>query len=152
MAKLELKDILGAIDLNAKTLWDELDEEQRKSIPFYILNRFISNVKSNKREVQEHFVLAVNEYYNKNYFSLYKHPKLQWLLLCCCAYENNQVFFHEYIKLEKAKNPKIKILEALYPKHKISDIEVMSNLNTLKEVMRLAQDHGWDDKKIKEYL
>jgi len=109
-------------------------------------------VSSNKREVQEHFVLAVNEYYNKHYFSLTKHPKLLWMLLCCCAYENKQIFFHEYIKIDKNKNKKTKILEKLYPLHKLSDIEVMSNLYTLKEVMELAGDHGWDEDTIKEYL
>lgn len=160
MAKLELKDILGAIDLNAKTLWDELDEEQKKSITFFTLNRFISSVNldrtrlsnSKKREIQEHFVLSVNEYFNKHFFSLSKHPKLQWLLLCACAHETKNVYFHEYIKLEKEKNPKQKILEILYPKMKLSDIEALSQINSLKEVMQLAKDHGWDDKKVKEYL
>ena len=152
MDKLELKDILGAIDLNAKTLYDELNEEQKKSIPFFILNRFISNVKSNNKDIQEHFVLAVNEYYNKNYFSLYQHPKLQWLLLCCCAYETKKPFYHEYIKVEKEMNPKLRILEKLYPKHKLSDLEAMSKINTLKDIMLLAGDHGWDEKKIKESM
>lgn len=152
MAKLELKEILGIIDQGGKDIWDLLDDEQKKSINLFTLNRFISSVKSSNRQVQEHFVLTVNEFYNKNYFTLYQHPKLQWLLLCSCYYETKQVFFHEYIKVEKGKNNKVKILEKLYPNHKLSDLETMSQLNTLKEIMQLAGDHGWDDKKIKEYL
>jgi hypothetical protein len=149
---LELKDILAAIDLGAKDLWDQFDDDQKKCVSFFTLNRFISSVRSGKREVQEHFVLAVNEYYNKHYFSLSKHPKLLWMLLCCCAYENKGIFFHEYIRLDKNKTQKTKILEKLYPTHKLADIETMSNLYTLKEVMELAGDHGWDDKTIKEHL
>ena len=37
---------------------------------FYILNRYISNVKTNKTEIQQHYVLTVNEYFNKNFFNL----------------------------------------------------------------------------------
>jgi len=158
--KLELKDILSAIDQGGKDIWDLLDEEQRKSINLFTLNRFVSSVNldrsrlsdSKKREIQEHYVLSVNEFYNKRYFSLHKHPKLLWLLLCICAHDTKTPYFHEYIRTEKEKNPKQKILEALYPKTKLSDIETMSQLNSLKEIMQLAKDHGWDDNKIKEYL
>jgi len=152
MAKLELKEVLSAIDQGGKDIWDLLDDEQKKGIGFFTLNRFISSVKTKNRQVQEHFVVTVNEYYNKNYFSLYQHPKLQWLILCSCYYETKQVYFHEYIKLEKGKNNKVKILEKLYPNHKMSDLETMAQLNSLKEIMQLASDHGWDDAKIKEYL
>ncbi|NBR60143.1 MAG: hypothetical protein EBT86_00565 [Actinobacteria bacterium] len=152
MAKLELKDILSALDQNGKDIWDLLDDEQKKAIPFFVLNRFMSSVKTNSREVQEHYVLATNEYYNKHYFSLYQHPKLLWLLLCSCSYDNDKTYFHEYIRLEKDKNVKLKILEKLYPKKKIDDLETLSHLNSLKEIMELAKDHGWNDKEIQEYL
>jgi hypothetical protein len=159
---LTLKDILAAVDLGAKDLWDDLSEEQQECITFYTLGRFISTVSSPKeywqkgkipsREEQESFVLKVNEYYNLNWFSLYKHPKLMWLLICSCAYYTKDIYFHEYIKLGRDKNSKTKILEKLYPNIKLSDIEVMSKLHSLKEIIQLAQDHGWDDKTIKEHL
>ena len=55
------------LDLNLKNLWDEINDDQRKNLKqeFFILNRYISNVSSNKRDLQEHFVLTVNEYFNK---------------------------------------------------------------------------------------
>ena len=40
--KLELKDILGALDLGAREVWDELSEEQKKSVAFFLLNRYMS--------------------------------------------------------------------------------------------------------------
>ena len=83
--KIELKEKLAAVDLNSKDLWDLMDEEQRKSLKqeFFILNRYVSNAASQPREIQEHFVLAVNEYFNKHWFTLQNHPKLLWQLLCC---------------------------------------------------------------------
>ena len=78
--KLPLKDILGAIDMNAKEVWDELTDEQRKAVSFFLLNRYCSVVKG-KREAQELAVFKTNEYYNKNYFTVAKHQKLLWQLL-----------------------------------------------------------------------
>ena len=67
--KIELKDKLAAVDLGAKSLWNELDADQQKSLKseLFILNRYVSNAANQKREVQEHFVLAVNEYFNKHW-------------------------------------------------------------------------------------
>ena len=33
--KLPLKDILAAIDMGAKNVWDELSDEERKQVSFY---------------------------------------------------------------------------------------------------------------------
>ena len=60
-------DMIPAVDLGLKDLWDAATEDGRKEIKgdFWNLNRYISNVKSSNRELQEHFVLTTNEYYNK---------------------------------------------------------------------------------------
>ena len=36
--KLPLKDILAAIDMKAKNIWDEFSDVEQKQIGFYILN------------------------------------------------------------------------------------------------------------------
>ena len=35
--KLPLKDVLAAIDMNAKNVWDELSDDERKQVSFYLL-------------------------------------------------------------------------------------------------------------------
>jgi hypothetical protein len=154
MAKLELKDILSAIDQGGKDIWDMLDDEQKKSVSFFLLNRYISSVKTSKRNVQEHFVLSVNEYYNKHFFTLSKHPKLLWQLLCLCSYETKQEFFHEWIgyKHKKVEKKKVKFLQKIYPDLKNDDIETLATINSTKELKQLAIDLGWDDQEIKEYF
>ena len=42
--KIPLKDILAAIDMNAKNVWDELSDDERKQVSFYLLNRFVIDV------------------------------------------------------------------------------------------------------------
>ena len=69
MNKLPIKDILAAIDMGAFNVWDELTDEEKKQVSFYLLNRYVSSVKGN-REKQELAVFKTNEYYNKHFFTL----------------------------------------------------------------------------------
>lgn len=154
MSKLALKDILEAVDQGGRDLWDLFDEEQKKDVKFFLLNRYVSSVRTNNREVQEHFVLATNEYFNKHWNLLYKHPKLLWQLLCCCGYENKQAYFHEWIgnKKKAGEGKKLKLLQELYPSRKMDELEMMSEMMTTKELKHLAEEQCWDDKKIDKFF
>lgn len=158
------KDIIPCVDLNQKGLWDAVDEDARKELraDLFTLNRYISNVsapsqswqkgKRPTREEQEHFVLAVNEYYNKHFFTLQKHPKLQWMLLCMCNYDSETTFYHEYISHKRPTTKKIDFLASVYPTYKIEDVELLSQLMSDKEVEELARNQGLDDATIKKLL
>ena len=154
MSKITLSEILSAIDQGGRDIWDLLDDEQKKDVKFFLLNRYVSSVKSSKREVQEHYVLATNEYFNKHFYSLGKHPKLLWQLLCVCGYETKQDYFHEWIgfKKKKADNKKMKFLECYFPDAKDSDLEVLAAINSIKDLKKLAIDSGWSDKDIEKYF
>jgi hypothetical protein len=153
--KIELKEKLAFVDMNVRQAWDEMTPEQQKSLKseFFILNRYISSVKGQKREVQEHFVLTVNEYFNKHWNSLQKHPKLLWLLLCMCSYNGETVFFHEWIGKKKVTGGKrIKLLEELMPHLKQDELEVMAKISTDKEIKDLARQYGMDEPTIAKKL
>lgn len=154
MSKLELKEKIAAVDLGARDLWDELDDENKKSLKneFFLLNRYISNVKDSRREVQEHFVLTVNEYFNKHWNTLQKHPKLLWQLLCMCGHESRKVFYHEWVgfKNKKASNKKLKFLLEVYPSRKKDELELLSTLMSLDDFKQLARDLGYSDKELKD--
>lgn len=153
--KLDLfKDIIPCIDLNQKDLWDVVDEESQKEIKadLYNLNRYISSAKNVSTEIQSHFVLTVNEFYNKHFFTLQKHPKLLWMLLCMCNYNGEKTFFHEYIPHKRPTTKKIDFLAQVYPSHKITDIELMAELISDDELKELATDNGLDDSSIKKLI
>ena len=59
--KLPIKDVLAAIDMGARDVWDELDEEERKAVGFWLLNRYVSNVKGSF-EQQAMAVFKTNEF------------------------------------------------------------------------------------------
>ena len=148
--KLPLKDILAAIDMNGKNVWDELSAEERKQVSFWLLNRYISAVKGS-REKQELAVFKTNEYYNKNFSVLgTKHPKLQWQLMCVAG-NTGKIEYHEWIgfKQKSQSNSKsVKLLQQIYPNMKTDEVELLARISTKKELLALADEHGLDKKDV----
>jgi hypothetical protein len=154
--KIELKEKIAFVDLNVRAAWDEMTPEQQKSLKseYFILNRYISNVKGQSRELQEHFVLTVNEYFNKHWNDLQKHPKLLWLLLCMCSYNGEKTFFHEWLgnKKKAGGTKKLKFLEEIHPSRKRDELELLAQLSTDKDLKELARKHGMDEATIAKKL
>jgi hypothetical protein len=142
--------IIPAIDQGGYDIWDVFNDEQKKEAKgdFWNLNRYISSVKSNNRELQEHFVLTTNEFYNKHWNDIQKHPKLVWQTLCLCSHESRQTFFHEWIPLKKQKNKKVEFLAELFPDMKMADVETMASITTDKEIKEYCATLGWDKKQV----
>ena len=146
--KLPLKDILAAVDMGGKSVWDELADDEKKQISFWLMNRYVSSVKGN-RDKQELAVFKTNEYYNKNWAILgNKEAKLQWLILCQCG-NTGKKEFHPWIGFKKksSDNSKgIKLLQQIYPNMKQDEVELIAGVSTKKELKQLAEEHGIDVK------
>ena len=150
MNKLPIKDILAAIDMGAINVWDELSDEEKKQVSFYLLNRYVSSVKGN-REKQELAVFKTNEYYNKHFFTLQKHKKLLWQLLCISG-NTKSIAYHEWIGYKKKgsndKNKVVKFLMKMYPNKKQDEVELLAQISTKKEIKEWAKEHGIEDLKL----
>jgi hypothetical protein len=145
-AKLPVKDLLAAIDLNGKDVWDELDKDQRKQVSFWLLNRYVSSIKANRTQT-ELAVFKTNEYYNKNWEVLgARHPKLQWQLLCMSG-NTGKIQYHQWLGLKQhkgANNKVVKLLLEIYPNKKIDEVELLARISTKAEIKELAREHGYD--------
>ena len=152
MNKLPIKDILGAVDMNAKSVWKELTDEERKQVSFWLLNRYVSAVQG-AREEQELAVFKTNEYYNKHFNTIgvgkeNGHQELMWQLLCMSG-AWNKIKFHPYIGFKKKgtnNNSAIKLLEKIYPNMKNNEVELLAGLSTKKELKELAKEYDIDIK------
>jgi hypothetical protein len=146
------KDMIPAVDMGLKELWDAATEDGRKEIKgdLWNLNRYISSVKTNNKELQEHYVLTVNEFYNKNWNEISKHPKLQWMTLTLASHESKKTQFHEWLPLKREKNKKEEFLAGLFPNMKWADIETLAATTTDKEIKEYCALLGWDKKQIAE--
>jgi hypothetical protein len=147
MNKLPIKDILAAIDMGAKEVWDEFTDDEKKQVSFWLLNRYVSSINSN-REKQELAVFKTNEYYNKNYVEVSKHPKLQWQLLCLSG-NTNKPEYHQWIGFKKkvGDNTKAnKLVAEIFPNMKRDEVDLLARLYTKKELKQLAEEHNIDIK------
>ncbi len=151
--KLPIKDILGAIDMNAKEVWKELGDDEKKQVSFWLLNRYVSSVTGN-REKQELAVIKTNEYYNKHFNDIgvgkeNGHQELMWQLLCASG-GTGKIEFHQWIgfKKKQGSDKAVKLLERIYPNMKLDEVELLARLSTKKELKQLAEEHGIEGVKL----
>lgn len=146
--KLPLKTVLQAIDKRDKNFYNNLTTEQRKSLGLWMMLRYASSVQG-KNAAQ--YIFMVNELFNQDFYSINKHPELQWLLLSACG--SGKVEFHPYIKpptQKKKKNKSQQFIADLLPHLKADEIEMVLSMNSKQELKDLAKDYGYDDKTIKD--
>jgi|TARA_B100000780_G_scaffold154033_1_gene107704 hypothetical protein len=152
--KLPIKDILAAIDMNGKNVWKELSAEERKSVSFWLLNRYVSAVQGNRDE-QELAVFKTNEYYNKNFNVIgvgkeNGHQELMWQLLCMSG-SWGAIKYHPYIGFKKKagnNNATLKFLELMFPNMKLHEVELLASISTKKELKTFAEEHGIENVKF----
>ena len=143
-----VKEVLACIDSNAKSLWKELTDEQKKCVNFWLLNRYASSV-TGDRDAQELAVVMTNKIYNKNWNELgTRHPQLQWQLLCSLHNAKSEIRKHVWIGFKKktGNNNSIKVLQKIYPNMKQDEVELLARISTKKEIKELAEEHGIDAK------
>ena len=143
------KELIPAIDMGIKELYDAAGEDGKKDIKLDLwnLNRYISSVKGNYEKTAL-AVFKVNEYYNKNWNVLggTNHVKLQWQLLCVAG-KTGKTQFHPWIGLKKKKDDSSKavnLLSQIYPDMKMDEVETLARISTKKEIKELAREHGYE--------
>lgn len=148
---LDLSRLLAAVDTKNYNFYDNLTNDELKEFSPYVLMRFISNVETRDREIQEWFVEMTNEMVNKNHWALSKnHEKLLWLLYA--AVGAGVKSFHPYLPaLKKDLNKIEKLLAELHPTYKIDDVKLLARLMTDTDKKDLFDAMGFDKKDRKEY-
>jgi hypothetical protein len=143
-----VREVLACIDNNAKSVWKELTDEQKKCVNFWLLNRYASSVVGT-REAQELAVVMTNQIYNRNWNELgTRHPQLQWHLLCSTHNASASIRKHQWIgfKKKKGNNNAQKLLEKIYPNMKQDEVDLLAGISTKKELKELAKEHDIDAK------
>ena len=145
--KLAIKEILSWIDNGESDIWNHLEDDHKKQISFWLLNRYVSGI-NGSREKQELAVFKTNEYYNKNFNDIgvskdKGHPKLLWQLLCMCG-NTGKNEFHPWIGFKKrdgSTGKAMQLLEKLNPNMKTDEVELLARISTKKELKVLAEEH-----------
>ena len=145
--KLAIKEILSWIDNGESEIWNHLEDDHKKQISFWLLNRYVSGIQGS-RDKQELAVFKTNEYYNKHFNDIgvskdKGHPKLLWQLLCMCG-NTGKNEFHPWIGFKKrdgSTGKAMQLLEKLNPNMKTDEVELLARISTKKELKALAEEH-----------
>lgn len=142
--KLTIQNEMRQFDLKNRSFYDELTDEERKKFSNYLMIRWGSSVTGSK-ELQEFYVIATNERLNKHFFSINRHPKLQWL--CATSVSPGMgAHRHQWIAPKKKDGAgsgtvKKQLLE-LFPNMKPADIDLLAKLTTQKEIDAYQRELG----------
>ena len=146
-SKLNIHNEMNQFDRKNRLFYDELTDDERKKFSNYLMVRWGSAVQGS-RELQEFYVISTNERLNKHFFSLGRHPKLQWLMATSVS-PGLGSHRHSWIapkKKESSNNEIKKALISLYPNAKINDIELLAKLTDKKQLRELLREYGHSNK------
>jgi hypothetical protein len=145
--KLNIANEMRQFDRKNRDFYDELTAEERKKFSNYLMIRWGSSVEGS-RDLQEFYVISCNERFNKHFFDLGKHPKLQWLLATTVSPDMGTPR-HPWIapkKKEPGASSFKKQLSELFPHLKTDEIDLLASITTKKELDAYIRQHGNDPK------
>jgi len=143
--KLNIGNEMRQLDAKNRDFYDELTVEERRKFSTFLMVRWGSAV-DGSREIQEYYVQSVNHYLNKHFFTMHRHPKLQWLMATAVS-PGMGAMRHNWIapkKKEAGASALKKQLRELYPHFKDDEIDLMAALTDKKEIAQLQRAHGND--------
>ena len=149
--KLSIKNEMAMVDRKVRNFYDDLTPEERKKFSPYIMLKYTANVQGNV-DLAEYYLRRCNDTYNKDFFNIGRHPKLQWLCATTVSpgMGNN---FHYWLKMPKkgaTSTKERKFLQQMYPSAKEDELDLLVQLNSKDDLKDYAKELGWSDKEIKD--
>ena len=149
----ELTQLLNAIDRKDRNYWDNLTDEERKKFSGYLALRWSASVEGSA-DFQEWYLRAANERFNRDFFELNHHPKLQWLLATTVSpgMGTHRHYWQGSKSSDKKDNKIRRFAQKCFPNLKNDDIEVLVLKNDINDWRELAKSQGMSDREIKQEL
>lgn len=148
MDKLSIQNEMAVFDKKDRKFYDSLTDEEKKKFSNFLMIRYGSSVQGTA-DLQHFYLVSCNERLNKHFFAINKHPKLQWLCATTVSPDIGTMR-HTWIapkKKETGASAHRKQLAELYPHLKDDEIDVMSKINTKKDIDAYLKLSGQEIKK-----
>ena len=145
MDKLSIANEMAQFDRKNREFYNELTDEEKKKFSNYLMIRWGSSVQGST-DLQEFYLIATNERLNKHFFTINRHPQLQWLCATTVSPDMGPQR-HQWIapkKKEAGATGIKKQLAELFPHMKDDEIELMAKINTKKDIDAYIKDLGRD--------
>lgn len=141
--RLHIRNEMAQLDLKQRSFWSDLTDEEKKKFSNYLMIRWSSTV-SGTRDLQEYYVQSCNNYLNRHFFAINRHPHLQWL--CATAVSpglgrQEHAWISPKKKEGKGNDVKKKLMD-LYPNMKVKDIELWATMVDKRDITALEKDLG----------
>jgi hypothetical protein len=146
--KLHITNEMKQFDVKNRDFYDELTDEEKKKFSTFLMIRWGSSV-SGSGDLQTVYLEYCNDNLNKHFFALHKHPKLQWLMATAVS-PGLGPQRHNWIATKKKEGPSAthkKVLAEIYPNMKEDELDLMTTLNSKKEVDAYLIESGQEVKK-----
>ena len=143
MDKLSIQNEMAVFDKKDREFYDNLTPEEKKKFSNFLMIRYGSSVQGSA-DLQHFYLVSCNERLNKHFFSINKHPKLQWLCATTVSPDMG-IMRHNWIapkKKEAGASAIKKQLVELFPHMKDDEIELMSKINTKKDIDAYIKKFG----------
>ena len=148
MDKLSIQNEMMCFDRKDRDFYSSLTDEERKKFSNFLMIRWGSSIQGSA-ELQHYYLQSSNHYVNKHFFAINRHPKLQWL--CATAVSPGLgTQRHQWIapkKKEAGASGIRKQIAELFPHLKDDEVELMSTINTKKDIDAYLKQLGQEVKK-----
>jgi hypothetical protein len=146
--KLSIQNEMMCFDRKDRDFYSSLTDEERKKFSNFLMIRWGSSIQGSA-ELQHYYLQSSNHYVNKHFFAINRHPKLQWL--CASAVSPGLgTQRHQWIapkKKEAGASGIRKQIAELFPHLKDDEVELMSKINTKKDIDAYLKQLGQEVKK-----
>ena len=143
MDKLSIQNEMMCFDRKDRDFYSSLTDEERKKFSNFLMIRWGSSIQGSA-ELQHYYLQSSNHYVNKHFFAINRHPKLQWL--CATAVSPGLgTQRHQWIapkKKEAGASGIRKQIAELFPHLKDDEVELMSKINTKKDIDAYIKKFG----------
>ena len=139
---------MAQFDRKNREFYDDLTDEEKKKFSNFLMIRYGSSV-SGGQDLQHFYLVATNERLNKHFFTINRHPKLQWLCATTVSPDMG-TFRHNWIAPKKKETGGTGIkkqLMELFPNMKSDEIELMAEINTKKDLDAYLKQLGQESKR-----
>lgn len=148
--KFPIDQVMRAIDSRDRGFYGRLTDEDKKSVNSYMAQRWASAVQSNDREIQEHYLLMVNDLCNIDYVATTSaHEELRWMMLSLVGL--GVKLRHDFIPPKGVKKDRIREwLIELHPHLSDDEIDLFREINPPDVLENAARSMNVADKRLKE--
>jgi len=154
MTQLSIKNEMRAIDTKNRTWYDSLDDDDKTKYnkALWTQQRYVSSIKHDITDFEEHYLEWTNELVNVHYNTLRHHPQLQFQLMQVVGLGKSM--FHQWIAPPKGvqQNKLTKIFSENFPHMNDDELAIFISGHTKEELEDTLADFGLDKKEIKKIL